>query len=227
MAQAGTTAPRGIAPAGRRSRSATSATAAGPRAVGPPRCSDHSRPLDAARKAVADAPGKPIVVDASGVDYCDGAGPRSWSTCCARSATAGSRSRISNPGSRHCSSSSTRGCFDHDLIPSRRADAVVEEIGVEAAGLWRDIRAQVEFVRREQRSAGYAADASPQRALEGRMAHLRARRCRCLAHRRAGSPLLLGMILRVPVRGADEALRRRDLRRRPDRARRCCASWAR
>ena len=32
---------------------------------------------------------------------------------------------------------------------------------------------------------------------------------------------------RVPVGGADEALRRRDLRRRPDRPRRCCASWGR
>ena len=62
--------------------------------------------------------------------------------------------------------------------------------------------------------------------LARRRRRLRARRRRRAADRRADL-LPARRDPRVPVGDPDEAVRRGDLRRRPDRPRRCCASWAR
>ena len=111
-------------------------------------------------------------------------------------------------------------------IPSRRDVRRSRRSGYAAFGVWRDIRTQVAVHRRDLRGARVRRASPAQRALEGRVADLRAGRRRCAADRRADL-VPARHDPRVPVGGADEALRRRDLRRRSHRTCRCCASSGR
>ena len=106
--------------------------------------------------------------------------------------------------------------LEHDMDPPPPRGPAVEEIGREAAGIWRDIRVQVSFIGETTSALVLRRAASELGALEGRLAHLRTRRRRRAADRRADL-VPARHDPRVPVGGADEALRRRDLRRRSDR----------
>jgi phospholipid/cholesterol/gamma-HCH transport system permease protein len=158
MAQAGTTAPLGIAPAG--ASLAVTDQRDGRRTLALSGRLDATtiRELwDAVRKAVADAPGKPIVVDASGVDYCDGAGAALLVDVLRRKRDG--RVEIANlkPGLEALLKQFDPKLLDHDLDPEPPRRPVIEEIGVAAAGLWSDIRRQVEFVGESTAALAYAA----------------------------------------------------------------------
>jgi phospholipid/cholesterol/gamma-HCH transport system permease protein len=147
MAQAGTTAPPGIAPAG--ASLAVTDQRDGRRTLvlsGRLDATTTRELWGAARKAVADAPGKPIVVDASGVDYCDGAGAALLVDVLRQKRDG--RVEVANlkPGFEALLKQFDPKLLDHDLDPEPPRRPVVEELGVAAAGLWSDIRGQVEFV---------------------------------------------------------------------------------
>ena len=107
--------------------------------------------------------------------------------------------------------------LEHDLDPEPPRGPAIEEIGRAADGdLDATSATQIEFIGETAAALAYAVTAPAQRALARRLAHLRARRRRRAADRRADL-VPARHDPRVPVGGADEALRRRDLRRRPDR----------
>jgi phospholipid/cholesterol/gamma-HCH transport system permease protein len=158
MAQAGTTAPRGIAPAG--ASLAVTDQRDGRRTLvlsGRLDATTIRELWGAARKAVADAPGKPIVVDASGVDYCDGAGAALLVDVLRQKRDG--RVEVANlkPGFEALLKQFDPKLLDHDLDPEPPRRPVVEELGVAAAGLWSDIRGQVEFVGESTAALAYAA----------------------------------------------------------------------
>jgi phospholipid/cholesterol/gamma-HCH transport system permease protein len=158
MAQAGTTAPPGIAPAG--ASLAVTDQRDGRRTLvlsGRLDATTIRELWGAARKAVADAPGKPIVVDASGVDYCDGAGAALLVDVLRQKRDG--RVEVANlkPGFEALLKQFDPKLLDHDLDPEPPRRPVVEELGVAAAGLWSDIRGQVEFVGESTAALAYAA----------------------------------------------------------------------
>ena len=180
-----------------------------------------------ARSALAAATGKRVVVDASGVDYCDGAGialfvdllrqrqKREVEVTNLKPAFATLLAAVRRGGPRATTS-----------IRRRSAGSSIEEIGATAgrrlAGHPRPdrvrrrdsrrarLRRPASELRRAGATSGCSANASaPMRCRSSRFIRVPARR----------DP-------RVPVGDPDEEIRRRDLRRRPDRAWRCCASSA-
>ena len=103
--------------------------------------------------------------------------------------------------------------------PSPPRRPAIEEIGRTAAGIWRDMRNQVIFIGEtvaalgaavmhpfSRRSAGATSGGSASGSAPTRLPIV------------ALDLVPAGRDPRVPVGGADEAVRRRDLRRRPDRA---------
>ena len=169
-----------------------------------------------ARAALAGASGRPVVVDAGAVDYCDGAGIALFVELQRQA------------GKAPLEVANLAPSFAALLAPVRRA-APLGRPGPRAAARPRDrgdrprcdrglARHQDpdRVHRRDHGGALLRGDAPAQRALEGRHADRRAGRRRRAADR--GADLVpAGHDPRVPVGGPDEALRRRDLRRRPDR----------
>ena len=176
-------------------------------------------PWQRAVRAVKEARTPHVVVDAAGVDYCDGAGiamlvdlqrqraPGEVEVAQPEAALRGAAAPVRSRAPRRS---------DLDPEPPRRP--AIEEIGAIAAQVGRDMRDQVAFVG-ETAAALVDAVRRPQTVRwRDVWRDLRARRRRRAADRRADlvpdrrDP-------RVPVGDPDEALRRGDLRRRPDRPR--------
>ncbi len=111
----------------------------------------------AAREALAQAPGGPIVVDAAGVDYCDGAGVALFVDLLR--SPRGATVEIANLKPVHAVllRQFDPAVFEHDLDPEPPRGRVLEEIGRAAAGTWRDLRAQVEFIGEATAALAYAA----------------------------------------------------------------------
>ena len=111
-----------------------------------------------ARRALAESSGRPVVVDAAAVDYCDGAGI----------ALIVDLLRIGRREKRDVEVANLKpafvallnqfdvGVLDHDLDPEPKRRPAVEEIGAITAGVWHDIRDQVEFVGETVAALGYA-----------------------------------------------------------------------
>ena len=109
-----------------------------------------------AREAIAAAIGRPVVVDAANVDYCDGAGITLLADLIAQR----------NPGDVQVANLAPRFETmlqqvdpreierDQDPVPPRRGG--VEEIGAIAAGMGRDLRDQVVFVGETAAALAYA-----------------------------------------------------------------------
>ena len=112
---------------------------------------------DAVRKAAADAAGRPIVVDASGGDYCDGAGAALLVDLLRQKRDG--RVEVVNlkPGFEALLRQFDPKLLDHDLDPEPPRRPVIEETGVAAARLWSDARALVEFVGESTAALTYAA----------------------------------------------------------------------
>ena len=170
---------------------------------------------DAARRAAADAPRRPLVIDAAGVEYCDGAGAALFVDLL----------RQPREGKVEVANLDPALCRAAEAIRSGRARPRSRSRAAATAGdrgnrLTRRTASGATSARRSNSSARlFAAHrvcraASAQRALEGCLAHLRAGRRGRPADRRADL-VPARHDPRVPVGRADEALRRRDLRRRP------------
>jgi len=112
---------------------------------------------DSMRKAAADAPAMPIVVDAAQVDYCDGAGAALLIDLL-RQRREG-RVEIANlkPGFQALLRQFDPKLLDHDLDPEPPRRPVIEEIGVDTLNLWRDIRSQIAFVGEVTAALAHAA----------------------------------------------------------------------
>ena len=102
---------------------------------------------EAARRALmAAVPGKPIVVDAAGVDYCDGAGVALFVDLL-RHPREGKVEVVNlRPAFQTLLKQFDPRVLEHDLDPAPPRGPAIEEIGREAFGIWRDIRTQVSFI---------------------------------------------------------------------------------
>ena len=98
------------------------------------------------RRAVADAATRPVVVDASGVDYCDGAGAALLVDLLRQPRTPPVTVR-----NLRAPYDALLGLFDpqrleHDLDPEPKRRPLIEEVGRAAAAVGRDTRLQIAFV---------------------------------------------------------------------------------
>jgi phospholipid/cholesterol/gamma-HCH transport system permease protein len=100
----------------------------------------------AARRAVADVPARPVVVDAAAVDYCDGAGAALFVDIL-RHPREGSVEVVNlKPEFAALLQQFDPRILEHDLDPQAPRRPAVEEIGREAWKVWQDIRVQVGFI---------------------------------------------------------------------------------
>jgi phospholipid/cholesterol/gamma-HCH transport system permease protein len=109
------------------------------------------------RNAAAAEPAKSILVDAAGVEYCDGAGA-ALLVDLMRQAREG-KVEVANlkPAFAALLAQFDPKRLDHDLDPEPPRRPAIEEVGFAAAGVWRDIRTQVEFVGETFAAMVYAA----------------------------------------------------------------------
>jgi phospholipid/cholesterol/gamma-HCH transport system permease protein len=110
-----------------------------------------------ARAALAGASGRPVVVDAGAVDYCDGAGIALFVELQRQAGKAPLEVANLAP-----SFAALLGQFDAqrlsiDQDPEPRRGPAIEEIGRAAAGVWRDIRVQIAFIGETTAALFYAA----------------------------------------------------------------------
>ena len=114
------------------------------------------------RRAVSDAAARPVVVDAAGVDYCDGAGAALLVDLLRQPRTPPVVVR-----NLRAPYDALLGLFDpqrleRDLDPEPQRRPVIEEIGRAAAGVWSDTRRQIAFVGETSGALAHAI-AYPQR----------------------------------------------------------------
>jgi phospholipid/cholesterol/gamma-HCH transport system permease protein len=100
---------------------------------------------DAARRAAADAPRRPLVIDAAGVEYCDGAGAALFVDLLRQPREGTVEVANLDPAYAALLKQFDPASLPTISIPSRRA-AAIEEVGYAAFGVWRDIRTQVQFI---------------------------------------------------------------------------------
>ena len=99
-----------------------------------------------AHRALADAPTRPVTVDAGAVDYCDGAGIALLIDLVAHPRAAPVEVTNLKPAHEVLFKQFDPERLEHDLDPEPKRAPVIEEIGREAVRVWRDIRGQVTFV---------------------------------------------------------------------------------
>ncbi|HVF62850.1 MAG TPA: MlaE family lipid ABC transporter permease subunit [Casimicrobiaceae bacterium] len=112
---------------------------------------------DRVRNAVADAPRRAIVVDATGVDYCDGAGVALFVDLLRQPREPQVEVRNLRPPYDALLNLFDPERLSHDLDPPPRPTRVVEEIGRAAAHLWRDTKLQLAFVGEATAALAHAA----------------------------------------------------------------------
>jgi phospholipid/cholesterol/gamma-HCH transport system permease protein len=108
------------------------------------------------RDAVAGAESRPVIVDASQVDYCDGAGAALFVELLRQPRTPPVEVR-----NLRAPYDALLGLFDaprleHDLDPEPPRPRVVEEVGRAAAQVWRDTKLQVSFIGETAAALTYA-----------------------------------------------------------------------
>ena len=167
---------------------------------------------DAARRAAAETPRRPLVIDAAGVEYCDGAGAALFVDLLRQ--TREGKVEVAN---LRPAFAALLKQFDPDGARTRSRPRVGAAAG-DRRDRFRGLRHLARHpragrIRRgDVRGPGVRGASSRQRALEGRLAHLRAGRCRRPADRRADLGAA-GHDPRISVGHPDEAVRRGDLRR--------------
>jgi phospholipid/cholesterol/gamma-HCH transport system permease protein len=109
------------------------------------------------RRAADDAAPKPLVVDAAGVEYCDGAGAALLIDLLRRPRQGGVEVANLKPSFEVLLKQFDPKVLEHDLDPEPPRRPAVEEIGFAAYGVWRDIRTQVEFIGEATAALAYAA----------------------------------------------------------------------
>jgi phospholipid/cholesterol/gamma-HCH transport system permease protein len=101
---------------------------------------------DRARRAAAEAPTRPVVVDAAGVDYCDGAGAALFVELLRQPHEAKVEVANLKPAFAVLLKQFDPQVLLHDLDPEPPRRPAIEEVGFAATVIWRDMRVQVEFV---------------------------------------------------------------------------------
>src|SRR5262245_3315562 len=101
---------------------------------------------DAVRRAAADVPRAPLVVDARNVEYCDGAGVALFVDLL-RQPREG-KVEVANLAPTYAALLKQFGpeILAHDLDPEAKRRPAIEELGFAAFTVWRDIRTQLEFI---------------------------------------------------------------------------------
>ena len=112
---------------------------------------------DAARHAAADAPGRLLVIDAAGVEYCDGAGAALFVDLLRQPREGKVEVANLDPTYAALLKQFDPALLAHDLDPEAKRRPAVEEIGFAAYGVWRDIRTQVEFIGETCSAMAFAA----------------------------------------------------------------------
>jgi phospholipid/cholesterol/gamma-HCH transport system permease protein len=108
------------------------------------------------RSAVNDAATRPVIVDASGVEYCDGAGAALLVDLLRQPRTPPVQIRnLRSPYDALLQLFDPK-VLEHDLDPEPPRQRVLEEIGRAAAGLWRDTKLQIAFVGETTAALAYA-----------------------------------------------------------------------
>jgi phospholipid/cholesterol/gamma-HCH transport system permease protein len=100
----------------------------------------------ATRKAVADAPSRPVTVDASAVDYCDGAGIALFVDLLRHPREPVVEIENLKPAIASLLAGVDPRRLERDLDPEPPRRPVIEEIGFAATGVWHDLKAQVSFI---------------------------------------------------------------------------------
>jgi phospholipid/cholesterol/gamma-HCH transport system permease protein len=101
---------------------------------------------DAARRALSEAPSRDVVVDAAGVEYCDGAGIALFVELLRQEREGKVEITNLKPSLQTLLGQFNPRLLAHDLDPEAKRGPAVEEIGRAAHATWRDVRDQVEFV---------------------------------------------------------------------------------
>lgn len=110
-----------------------------------------------ARRALAEAAGRRVVVDAATVDYCDGAGIALIVDLLRQRKKGEVEVANLKPAFKALLNQFDIEVLDHDLDPETKRRPAVEEIGAITAGVWSDIREQVSFVGEMIAALVYAA----------------------------------------------------------------------
>jgi phospholipid/cholesterol/gamma-HCH transport system permease protein len=111
---------------------------------------------DEMRRAAAEAPARPILVDAAGVDYCDGAGIALFVDLLRQQREGSVEIANLKPAFQALLRQFDPKLHERDLDPQPPRRPAVEEIGAAAYGVWSDIRTQVEFVGETCAALGHA-----------------------------------------------------------------------
>jgi len=98
------------------------------------------------RRAADEAQPRPVIVDAAGVDYCDGAGVALIVELLRRKHTGGVEIANLKPAFAVLLKQFDPAVLEHDLDPEPPRRPAVEEIGFAAFALWRDLRTQIAFI---------------------------------------------------------------------------------
>jgi phospholipid/cholesterol/gamma-HCH transport system permease protein len=112
---------------------------------------------DAVRRAAAEAPRAPLVIDASGVEYCDGAGAALFVDLLRRPREGKVEVANLRPAFVALLKQFDPEVLARDLDPPPPRRPAVEEIGFAAYGMWRDIRTQVGFIGETVSALAFAA----------------------------------------------------------------------
>jgi len=108
-------------------------------------------------RAANDAAAKPLVVDAAGVDYCDGAGVAIFVELLRHPRSGKVEIANLKPAFAVLLKQFDPGALEHDLDPEPPRRPAIEEIGFAADRMWRDVRDQVEFIGEAFAALAYAA----------------------------------------------------------------------
>src|SRR5215467_14642851 len=101
---------------------------------------------DKTRRAADEAAAKPVVVDASGIEYCDGAGVALFVELLRHRHDGSLQVSNLNPAMAALLKQFDPAVLEHDLDPEPPRRPAIEEIGFAAFALWRDVRTQIAFI---------------------------------------------------------------------------------
>ncbi len=101
---------------------------------------------DRVKQALADAPARPVVVDAAGVEYCDGAGAALFVNVLRVPREAGIEVANLQPPYDGLLRQFDPKRLERDLDPEAPRERVVVEIGRTAYAVWKDVRELITFI---------------------------------------------------------------------------------
>jgi len=111
---------------------------------------------ESVRRAVAEASSRRVIVDASGVDYCDGAGIALFVDLLRHPREPQVEIAHLKPAFEVLLKQYDPSVLEHDLDPEPQRGPAIEEIGRGAYTVWGDIRAQITFVGESTAALTYA-----------------------------------------------------------------------